>query len=307
LGIAAGPLLNGAWVRYYAALGFDVLTYKTVRSAAHPCHPWPNLVPVECGQLTGQEQDLPLAENLRGTWAVSFGMPSQPPDVWRRDVEQTRRQLTREKLLIVSVVGTVQQGWGIGELAADYARCARWAAEAGADGVEANLSCPNVSTRDGQLYLDPASSQVVCQALRAAVGALPLVIKVGHLPDQAAAQQLLQAVDPHVNAVATTNSIATTVRGRQGEELFGGQRRGICGEGIREASLAQTAMLCELIEAEKLGLEVIGVGGVRTADDVRRYLAAGAQQVQLATSAMIDPQVGVKIRGEWSSRARPAK
>jgi hypothetical protein len=30
LGIAAGPLLNGRWVRYYASLGFDVLTYKTV-------------------------------------------------------------------------------------------------------------------------------------------------------------------------------------------------------------------------------------------------------------------------------------
>ena len=29
LGIAAGPLLNGKWLLYYASLGFDVLTYKT--------------------------------------------------------------------------------------------------------------------------------------------------------------------------------------------------------------------------------------------------------------------------------------
>ena len=34
LGMPAGPLLNGRWVLYYAALGFDVLTYKTVRSSA---------------------------------------------------------------------------------------------------------------------------------------------------------------------------------------------------------------------------------------------------------------------------------
>ena len=27
LGMAAGPLLNGNWVLYYASLGFDVLTY----------------------------------------------------------------------------------------------------------------------------------------------------------------------------------------------------------------------------------------------------------------------------------------
>jgi len=39
LGIPAGPLLNGKWVRYYASLGFDVLTYKTVRSQSRECYP----------------------------------------------------------------------------------------------------------------------------------------------------------------------------------------------------------------------------------------------------------------------------
>ena len=34
LGIPAGPLLNSRWLLYYASLGFDVLTYKTVRSSA---------------------------------------------------------------------------------------------------------------------------------------------------------------------------------------------------------------------------------------------------------------------------------
>src|SRR5205809_4625652 len=53
LGIAAGPLLNGRWVLYYAGLGFDVLTYKTVRSRPRPCYPLPNLQPVLCGQLQG--------------------------------------------------------------------------------------------------------------------------------------------------------------------------------------------------------------------------------------------------------------
>src|SRR6266567_3359373 len=38
LGVAAGPLLNGKWILYYAALGFDVLTYKTVRSRARLCY-----------------------------------------------------------------------------------------------------------------------------------------------------------------------------------------------------------------------------------------------------------------------------
>ena len=55
LGIAAGPLLNGRWCLYYASLGFDVLTYKTVRSSARASYPLPNLLPVDCGPLTGRE------------------------------------------------------------------------------------------------------------------------------------------------------------------------------------------------------------------------------------------------------------
>ena len=46
LGIPAGPLLNGRWVLYYASLGFDILTYKTVRSSERACYELPNLQPV---------------------------------------------------------------------------------------------------------------------------------------------------------------------------------------------------------------------------------------------------------------------
>ena len=176
LGIPAGPLLNGRWVLYYASLGFDVLTYKTVRSRERACYPLPNLQPVECGPLRGGESDLPAIEQMRGSWAVSFGMPSKTPDVWRDDVQQTRDQLPSGKLLSVSVVGTVQEGWTIDQLADDYARCARWAVEAGADAVETNFSCPNVATCDGQLYTQPQDAALVAQRVREAIGRVPLIV-----------------------------------------------------------------------------------------------------------------------------------
>ena len=44
LGVPAGPLLNSRWMLYYAALGFDVLTYKTVRSTARTSYPLPNVL-----------------------------------------------------------------------------------------------------------------------------------------------------------------------------------------------------------------------------------------------------------------------
>src|SRR4249920_572800 len=36
LGIAAGPLLNSKWIRVYSKLGFDILSYKTVRTRKRP-------------------------------------------------------------------------------------------------------------------------------------------------------------------------------------------------------------------------------------------------------------------------------
>ncbi|HUG90082.1 MAG TPA: hypothetical protein VML55_04560 [Planctomycetaceae bacterium] len=296
LGIPAGPLLNGRWILYYAGLGFDVLTYKTVRSTARECYPLPNLVPVETGQLRGDERDVAAVGDMRGSWAVSFGMPSMAPDVWRADVEWTRSRLPRGTVLSVSVVGTVQPDWTIDDLADDYARCARWAAESGADCVETNFSCPNVSTCDGQLYQQPESAAVVAARVRQAIGRTPLVVKIGHVTDAAAARVLLDALAPHIDALAMTNSVAAKVRGSDGGPFFDGQLRGICGAATRTASLEQVRLFARLIAAGPHALSLIGVGGASTAGHVRDYLAAGAEAVHVATAAMVNPFVGVEIR-----------
>jgi len=307
LGIAAGPLLNGRWVLYYASLGFDVLTYKTVRSGPRPCYPLPNLLPVECGQLNGSEGSLPASTQMRGSWAVSFGMPSQEPGVWRADIEATRRRLSGVKVLSVSVVGTIQEGWTLDDLANDYARCAKWAVESGADCIESNFSCPNVPTCDGQLYQNAASSALVAQRVREAIGRTPYILKIGHLTDRAAAAELLRAVSPFVDALAMTNSVATTVIGPDGKLMFDGQRRGICGDAVRQASLAQTRLFAGLVREMGLKLALIGVGGASTAGHVREYLAAGATSVHLATAAMVNPAVGAAIReGLLSTGSLPA-
>ena len=57
-------------------------------------------------------------------------------------------------------------------------------------------------------------------------------------------------------------------------------------------------MLCGLIRKIGADVELIGVGGVTTAEDVRGRLAAGAGHVHLATAPMIDPSVGLRIRKE---------
>ena len=236
---------------------------------------------------------------MQGSWAVSFGMPSQAPDVWRADVARTRRSLPAGKLLSVSVVGTVQEGWTIDDLAADYARCARWAVESGADCIETNFSCPNVSTCDGQLYQRPDDARVVAAAVRAAIGKVPYIAKIGRLEAEAAAADLLDSIGTIVDALAMTNSIASTVQTAAGQSLFAGQCRGICGDVTRHASLAQTAMFQRVARQQNLKVQLIGVGGAATAAHVKQYLAAGAHAVHIATAAMVNPALAIEIRRDW--------
>ena len=298
LGMPAGPLLNGRWILYYASLGFDVLTYKTVRSVDRECFSLPNLQPVETGPLLGDESDLPASEEMTGSWAVSFGMPSQGPEVWRRDVEWTRQQLPAGKLLNVSVVASIEDGWTIEDVADDYARCAAWAVESGADTVETNFSCPNVSTRDGQLFQQPEAAGLVAGRVREAIGSVPYVVKVGHVVERDDAIELLDVLAGSVDAVAMTNSVASTVRRADGSLVFDGERRGICGAATRDASIRQTRLFAGLIAGREESVELIGVGGASSGSDVLSYLDAGARSVHIATAAMVDPLVGCAIRRE---------
>lgn len=303
LGIAAGPLLNGRWCLYYASLGFDVLTYKTVRSRHRDCYPLPNLLPVDCPPLLGGEPAVDECARMQGSWAVSFGMPSKAPDIWRADVQWTRQRLAPDKRLCVSVVASVEEGWTVDDLADDYARCAKWAFESGADAVETNFSCPNVTTCDGQLFQQPAEAGIVAERVRDAIGAGPLIIKIGHLPQRDAAARLLDALAPSANALAMTNSIATTVRQPDGSPRFDGQPRGICGSAILAASTAQVAMFHELVSAGGLKLDLIGVGGVSSAAHAQGYLQAGAAGVHVATAAMVNPCLALELKTGWSNSA----
>ena len=265
LGMPAGPLLNSSWILQYASLGFDVLTYKTVRSIERLCYEPPNLLPVSSKQLTGNN-DVVIAASTEQTrsWAISFGMPSKKPAAWRADVERARKGLKPGQVLVVSVVASPQPDSTLEQIAADFAQCAYWAKEMGAHAVEANLSCPNVCTSEGQLYTSPEASRLVAASIRDSVGEIPFILKIGLFQSVETADAFIESVSGYVDALSTTNSISAAVSDSN-ETLFNGLTRGIGGECIRNRCLAEVEMLRSLILKKELPLRVIGVGGVSSA------------------------------------------
>jgi len=306
LGVPAGPLLNSAYIQLYADLGFDLLTYKTVRTKAYPCHPFPNVRPVETWPgwylmgsgdkptlITRSEEQTALAEL---SITNSFGMPSQPPEIWRDDVSRAKVGLHPGQMLVVSVVGTAQPGGSLEELAADYALAAAWAKEAGAEAIEANLSCPNVCSGEGSLFQSPEAVRLISIALKNRLGSTPFLLKLGFLNQLALVDEIVRvAAESGASGLAAINTIPAKVRDVQQHQALPGEGRlvsGICGAGIKEAGLE---MLSRLVGARnKLLLTpaeftLIGVGGVMTGLEVFDYLKLGADGVQSGTGAMWNP------------------
>ncbi|MCI0625233.1 MAG: hypothetical protein L0387_26920 [Acidobacteria bacterium] len=307
LGIAAGPLLNSRWVLYYAALGFDVLTYKTVRSSARACYELPNLLPVSAARIAGDAEKVAAKPGLARvqSWAISFGMPSRDPATWQKDVGVARNGLRKGQILAVSVVASPEADWSLDRIAADFSQCARWARDAGAQAIEANLSCPNVSSQEGRLYTSPHASGVIAAEIRNVIGDIPLVLKVGLFPDREQAEAFVCSVDGHASAVSTTNTISAEIHGPNGRPMFGGAQRGIGGSCIRDRCQAELAMLHEVVNAVQARLQLIGVGGIFSGEDARERILAGAHHVQVASAPMLDPAVGLRIRRELAAEGTP--
>ncbi len=299
VGIPAGPLLNSRWIEAYARMGFDLLVYKTVRTRAAPSHPHPNCVVLD---IDRQIEEADFGKPLKAAVQLprdatqisitnSFGMPSRDPFVWQADIQRAKTTLQVGQLLIVSVVGTPSiERPGEDGLAEDYARAASLATDAGAPVIEINLSCPNVVTGEGSVYADPTLSAHISRTVKRAIGAVPLIIKIGYIADAVRLSRMVAANAPYVQAISGVNTLPFDVMGQDGAPALPGRlRAGVCGSAIRKCAMSQAARLVDLIRREKYDFSVIGVGGVMTPTHIQDYLNLGVDAVMSATGAMWDP------------------
>jgi dihydroorotate dehydrogenase (NAD+) catalytic subunit len=303
-GVPAGPLLNSRWIALYARLGFDLLIYKTVRTREHPSHPPPNCMILNIsGQLEEKDFGLQLvAEEASAEGEIeppvsitnSFGMPSRDPAVWQEDALRARLSLTPGQVFIISVVGTPRKGE---DLAEDYARGALLAKEAGADVVEINLSCPNVTTGEGSIFTDPSASSAISKKVHQVLRGTPLIIKMGYISDLQTLEKVILANAPHVEGIAGINTLSFKVVRRDGSQALPGPGRlqsGVCGDAIRTCGLSQTERVAEIRRRHRLDFSLIGVGGIMAVEDILAYEKVGADASMSATGAMWNPYLALK-------------
>lgn len=303
-GIAAGPLLNGKFVKAALDKGFDLAVYKTVRTGKYPCHPWPNVLAVKVnGDLTiemSKSQALVADHNYGEPLAVtnSFGVPSFDPSFWQKDLADAVAYAKPGQLVIGSFQGTTKGDGNVEAYIRDFVDAARMVKEAGAKVLEANLSCPNEGSAH-LLCFDLERTRKIAEAIKEEIGDTPLVLKLAYYADQEALRTFVKTLGSVVQGFAAINTIGAKIVDKDGAQALPGQGRassGVCGTPIQWGGIDMTRRLSDLKAELGMDYTIIGVGGVTVPDDYQKYRKAGADAVMCATGAMWNPYLAQEIK-----------
>lgn len=304
IGIAAGPLPNSRWIEAYARLGYGLLTYKTVRTAARAAFVQPNLLFCKASDPAVTEPAPRPLDPSRVTWAVSLGLPSADPEEWRADVLRAKSRIHPGQILVVSVTGTPEPGGDAQQLSDDYARCAKWAADSGADVIEVHLSSLHTIGEQPQMvYENTTLSAYIVDRVRRAVGQRPVIAKLGAMRSPRALHELASRLAPHLDGFILVNGLRRAVVKPDGTPALPGEGRAastVVGAGIYAQAQVQIEELLAWRKAGAWNRAILAVGGLTTVERVRHALASGADAAMVGTAALTDPLIAARVLKQTS-------
>ncbi len=157
--------------------------------------------------------------------------------------------------------------------------------------LELNISCPNVS-HGVDLGTDPEMCRRVVAGVRAATS-LPVIAKLTpNVTDIAGIAA--GARDGGADAVTVINTCqGMAVDWRRRRPLLGNVVGGLSGPAIKPIALR-----CVHQVRQRVGIPIIGVGGIMTIDDCMEFFVAGASAVQVGTANFAEPVVSTRLLDE---------
>jgi dihydroorotate dehydrogenase (NAD+) catalytic subunit len=187
----------------------------------------------------------------------------------------------RRAHVLVNVVGFTAEEYGnvVGELEG----------AAGIAGFEINLSCPNTHAGGIEFGADRDSVHRIISQCRSRTR-LPLIAKLSPvLPDIGG--MAVAARDAGADAISAVNTMPGVLYSRNGTARLGNGNGGVSGPALLPVGTLAVARIVDRVGS----MPVIGTGGIRSANDVRQYLKAGASLVAIGTAALADPQLPGRI------------
>jgi len=224
----------------------------------------------------------PRVAEFRGGMLNSVGLANPGLERVRAELlPWLARHVVRARVLVNVVGFTVEE----------YAQVV-----AGLDGVpglagfELNLSCPNTSAGGIEFGAEPECVRRIVASCRARTR-LPISAKLSPvLPDIPG--MAIVARDAGADAISVVNTLPGLLLAEEGADpRLGNGNGGVSGPVLLPVGVLAVARVVERTG----GMPVIGVGGVRSAADVRQYLRVGASLVGVGTAALADPRLPERI------------
>lgn len=178
----------------------------------------------------------------------------------------------------------------------DYVQTAgRISQETVVDGIELNVSCPNVS--DGLTF--GTNSALLKELIRQVRGAMrkdcKLIVKLS--PN---VTDITQTAGAAVEGGAEVLSMVNTFMGmavdiwKKTTRLANGTG-GLSGPAIKPLAVAMVSKVYRAV-AKPSGVPIIGMGGIQTWQDAAEFVLAGASGLGVGTALFVDPATPIKIQ-----------
>jgi dihydroorotate dehydrogenase (NAD+) catalytic subunit len=184
--------------------------------------------------------------------------------------------------VVVSVAGSTVE---------EYARVAMMVRDlAGVVAIEANISCPNVARRNQVFACHPdLAAEVVGTMSR--LSRHPVFAKL-----TADVTSIVDVARACVKAGAHGLSLINTLLGMAIDVERMRPKLGAVTGGLSGPAIRPIAVRCVYQAAQALpGVPIIGIGGVRTAQDALELMAAGAWAVQVGTANFFNPSATIDV------------
>ena len=223
----------------------------------------------------------PRVAEFRGGMLNSVGLANPGLDRVRAEELPWLAAHLRRARVIVNVVGFAVE---------EYAEVVAGLADApGVTAFELNLSCPNTSAGGIEFGADAGCVTRIVSLCRARTRR-PLVAKLSPvLPDVGA--MALVARDAGADAVSVVNTMPGELFEPSGAPRLGNGFGGVSGPALLPVGVLAVARVIERTG----GMPVIGVGGIRCAEDARQYLGVGASLVAIGTAGLADPRLPERV------------
>lgn len=171
----------------------------------------------------------------------------------------------------------------------DYGELAKLLDVDGVAAIELNISCPNV--KDGGIIFGTnpkAAAEVTAVAKKST--SKPVIVKLS--PNVTDVTEIARAVE---SAGADCLSLINTLMGMEinihtWKPTLGNITGGLSGGAVKPVAVRMVYQVAQVVK-----IPIIGMGGIRTAEDAIEFFLAGASAVAIGTANFANPNVTMEI------------